>query len=196
MPKMPKSLDAKFDTWHIGEIQTSSKGVRSASLTADNQPIHIQLTQQEAPLTTPFGAGSFNNEETNRKTLELRCTPELQTFIERIDAWALIYLADNTERLFKGKVPEYRDCLQKKGDYTPTVRCKLNVSGQKACRFWTEKYEKMEMPVDLRECGLVPRVQVKSMYVMGKEVGLVLEVSDILCIQPTEICPFADATFE
>jgi len=196
MPTMPKSLDAKFDAWHIGEIQTSSKGVKSASLTADGQPIHVQLTRQAEPLTTPFGAGSFNNEETNRKTLDFRCTPEMLAFFERLDSWACLYLADNNERLFKGKVPEYRSCVQQKGDHPPSVRCKLNVAGQRMCRFWNERYERIDMPEDLRQCGLVPRVQVRSLYIMGKEVGLVLDVTDLLCVLPTETCPFADATFE
>ena len=152
--------------------------------------------QLAATLTTPFGASSFNNEETNRKTVDFRVTPELEEFLHRLDAWACLYLADNSERLFKGRVPEYRPCLQKKGDYTPTVRCKLNVAGQKACRFWSERCEKIEMPADLRECGLVPRVHAKSLYVMGREVGLVLEVTDLLCVLPTETCPFAEASFD
>ena len=192
---MPLS-EVTFDSWHVGDVVTSSRGVRSASITADGQPIFLQLTPHAEPLTTPFGASSFNNEETNRKTLDFRCTPELQEFLGRLDEWARLYLADNSERLFKGKVPEYRPCLQKKGDYTPTVRCKLNVAGQKACRFWSERYEKIEMPGDLRECGLVPRVQAKSLYVMGREVGLVLEVTDLLCVLPTETCPFTEASFD
>ena len=193
---MPKLSETNFDAWQLGEVQTSSKGVRSASLTADGRPIFLQLTPQAEPLTTPFGASSFNNEETNRKTLDFRVTPELEEFLHRLDAWACLYLADNSERLFKGRVPEYRPCLQKKGDYAPTVRCKLNVAGQKACRFWSERCEKIEMPADLRECGLVPRVHAKSLYVMGREVGLVLEVTDLLCVLPTETCPFAEASFD
>jgi len=193
---MPKLSETSFDAWQLGEVQTSSKGVRSASLAADGQPIYLQLTPQSAPLTAPFGASSFNNEETNRKTLDFRCTPELQEFLRRLDEWARLYLADHSERLFKGKTPEYRECLQKKGEYPETVRTKINVSGQRACRFWSERYEKIDVPEDLRQCGLVPRVQVKSLYVMGKEVGLVLEVTDLLCVLPTETCPFAEAAFE
>ena len=193
---MPKLGETTFDAWQLGEVQTSSKGVRSASLTADGQPIFLQLTPQAEPLTTPFGASSFNNEETNRKTLDFRCTPDLQEFLRRLDEWARLYLADNAQRLFKGKTPEYRECLQKKGEYPETVRTKINVSGQRACRCWSERYEKIDIPEDLRQCGLVPRVQAKSLYVMGKEVGLVLEVTDLLCVLPEETCPFAEASFE
>ena len=103
MPTMPKSLDANFDIWQLGEIQTSSKGIKHASLTADGQPVYVQLASQTRPLSTPFGAGSFNNEQTTRLNIDFRCTPELQSFVECLDSWASIYLADNTDRLSKGK---------------------------------------------------------------------------------------------
>ena len=189
---MPLS-EVTFDTWQVGDVVTSSRGVRSASITADGQPIFLQLTPQAVPLSTPFGASSFNDEATNRKSIDFRCTPDLEQFLSRLDGFMERYLIEHAERLFKGKTPESRQCLQRKGDYTPTVRCKLNVTGQRACRYWSEHYARMEPPEDLRECGLVPRVQVKSLYVMGKEVGLVLEVTDMICSLPTAQCPFEEA---
>ena len=113
MPIMPKSLDANFDTWQLGEIVTSSKGVKSTNLTADGQPIYVQLTSQCDPLSTPFGASSFNNEPTTRLNIDFRCTEELQSFLARMDSWVASYLADNKDRLFKGKMPDYRPCLHK-----------------------------------------------------------------------------------
>ena len=97
---MPKLNDTKFEHWQLGEIQTSSKGVKSASLTADGQPVYVQLTSQSDLLSTPFGAGSFNNEATTRLTIDFHCTPQLQTFSERLDAWASTYLVDHKERPF------------------------------------------------------------------------------------------------
>ena len=52
------------------------------------------------------------------------------------------------------------------------------------------------MPEDLKTCGLVPRVQVKSLYIMGREVGLVIDCTDLLVITPEETCPFVDSPFE
>ena len=189
---MPLS-EVTLDTWQVGDVVTSSRGVRSASITADGQPIFLQLTPQAVPLSTPFGASSFNDEATDRKSIDFRCTPDLEQFLSRLDGFMERYLLEHAERLFKGKTPGFRQRLQRKGDYTPTVRCKLNVTGQRACRYWSERYARMEPPEDLRECGLVPRVQVKSLYVMGKEVGLVLEVTDMICSLPTAQCPFEEA---
>ena len=73
------------------------------------------------------------------------------------------YLAEHADMLFKGKACEFRDCLQQKGDYPSQVRCKLNLAGTEACRFWGQNKERMaEAPCDVRaSCELVPIVQVK-----------------------------------
>jgi hypothetical protein len=176
-------------------VFTSFKGAKSAALTADGQPIFLQLTPQSAPLTTPFGATSFNDEASNRRSIAFRCTPELEQFVDRLDGFMAGYLREHSERLFKGKQqPEYRPCLQRKDDYPAMVRCKMFVAGQRSCRYWSKDHAPMEPCEDsLRECGLVPRVQVKSLYIMGKEVGLVLDVTDMICIPPTAQCPFEEA---
>jgi len=87
--------------WQIGAIQKSSKGARSARISENGKPIVLQLTSVSEPLSTPFGISSFGQEETTRKSLELRCTPELEAFLRRLDEWAKSYLAEHGDRLFK-----------------------------------------------------------------------------------------------
>ena len=189
---MPLS-EVAFDAWQIGDVVTSSKGTKSAALTANGQPICLQLSPQAVPLSTPFGASTFNDEALDRKSLAFRCTPELEQFLARLDEFMESYLREHAERLFKGRVPEYRPCLQRNQGYPPLVKTKINTAGQRACRYWTQGHCPTEAPDDLRGCGLVPRVQVKSLYVMGKEVGLVLDVMDLIVIPPTARCPFEEA---
>ena len=52
--------------------------------------------------------------------------------------------------------------------------------------------EQCEMPDGLRECRLVPRVQFKSLWVMGSDVGLSVEVLDLMIDQVPEACPFVN----
>ena len=108
--------EVNFDNWHIGEVLTSQKGAICAPISDNGKPIILQLTPIHDPLSSPFGISSFGPEETIIKSLELRCSPELEAFVQRIDAWARAYLQDNAERLFKGKANEYRDCLQMNGE--------------------------------------------------------------------------------
>ena len=46
------------------------------------------------------------------------------------------------------------------------------------------------MPDDLRECRLVPRVQCTSLWVMGSDVGLSVEVLDLMVDQVPDARPF------
>ena len=185
--------EVKFDNWHIGEVLTTQKGARCAPINDNGKPMILQLTSIHDPLSSPFGVSSFGPEETSRKSLELRCTPELEAFVQRLDAWARAYLQDNVERLFKGKATEYRDCLQLKGEYPSQLRCKLNIAGTKSCRFWSHDKQRIDMPEDLRApTALVPIVQATSLCIMHKEVGITLECSDLMCITPEGTCPFVE----
>eukprot|EP00969_Alexandrium_andersonii_P206836 9137740-Alexandrium_andersonii.AAC.1 len=58
--------EISFDAWQVGEVVSSSTGVKSAALTANGQPIYLQLTPQAAPLNTPFGASSFGDDVSTR----------------------------------------------------------------------------------------------------------------------------------
>ena len=77
-------------------------GAQCAPISENGKPITLQLTSVHESLTSPFGISSFGAEETIRKSLELRCTPELEAFVGRLDAWARMYLQDIT--LFKTKI--------------------------------------------------------------------------------------------
>ena len=84
--------EVNFDNWHISEITTNSRGARSAAISEQHagvtKPIVLQLTPMSDPLQTPFGINSYGQEETMRKSLELRCTPALEQFLRRLDDWA------------------------------------------------------------------------------------------------------------
>ena len=188
---MPLS-EVNFNNWQIGEVLTSQKGAKCAPISDNGKPIILQLTSIHEPLTSPFGISSFGAEETIRKSLELRGAPELEAFVIRLDAWARAYIQDNAERLFKGKQIDYRDCPQLKGEYPSQLRCKLNIAGAKSCRFWDINKQRIDMPEDLRPpAEIVPIVQVKSLWIMHKEVGITLEATDLMCLIPEETCPFA-----
>ena len=101
-PIMPLN-EVNIDSWHIGEVLTSQKGAICAPINDNGKPIILQLTSIHDPLSSPFGISSFGPEETIRKSLELRCSPELAACVQRLDAWVRAYLQDNAERLFKGK---------------------------------------------------------------------------------------------
>ena len=110
-----------------------------------------------------------------------------------IDAYMQSYIDKNCNRLFKGKKLTYKPLLVPgKDDYEPLVRCKINTEGRGACRCWNDQQERIDMPEDLRDCMLVPRVQIKSLWIMGDSCGVTCDVVDLLVFAIEAECPFAD----
>ena len=102
------------------------------------------------------------------------------------------YLAEHADKLFKGKVCGYRDGPQQRGDYPSQMRCKLNMAGTKACKFWGhDKVRMAEAPHGVwAPYELVPIVQGKYLWIMHKEVGITLECTDLMCLVLEQRCPF------
>ena len=177
--------------WQLGDVQTSPKGIRSAPLTdSKGNPIIVHLADLQKALTAPFGSSAFNDPTAARQHICFRIDSELQEKIATVDLYMADYIKTHAARLFKGKNMTYKPLLLLKDDYPALVRCKINVRGTKACRFWTPACERREMPDDLRECRLVPRVQFKSLWIMGSDVGLSVEVLDWMVDQVPDTCPF------
>ena len=177
--------------WELGNVQTNAKGIRSAPLTnSDGSPVILQLTDVHNPLKAPFGSSAFNDPTAIRHNICFRCDQSLEDKIKQIDDYMCQYIETHAARLFKNKSVNYKPLLLTKEDYPSLIRCKINISGSKACRFWTHQFARCDMPEDLRNCGLVPRVHFKSLWIMGSEAGISVEVTDLLCDQTEETCPF------
>ena len=84
--------EVNFDNWQIGEITTNNRGACSAAISEHagtaGTPIVLQLTPTSEPLRTPLGISSYGQEETTRKSLEIRDTPTPEQFLRRLDDWA------------------------------------------------------------------------------------------------------------
>ena len=178
-------------SYTLGDVQTSSKGIKSAPLTdASGNPVFIVAQEH---LSAPFGASAFNDPEATRKNICFRCTPNIEAQFDEIDKYMESYALENAQRLFKGKAMTYRPCLQKKEDYAPLLRCKINTAGSKSCRFWTPMYSRCDAPPDLKDCLLIPRLLVRGLWIMGAECGLQVEVTDLMCDALQETCPIINA---
>jgi hypothetical protein len=184
----------------LQDIQTSSRGAKSAALVgADSSKVTFTLgSLSEEGTSTPFGASCFNKEEeTARKTLDLRVDDCEVEFFRQLDAWALDYLAKHSERLFKKALTKdqvaehYRSPLTEKEGYQPLVRCKITTAGLNAARVWNCEKQRIELPEDLRGCRLIAAVQLSHLWVMGRDFGWVLNVTDIKILsEDARECPF------
>jgi hypothetical protein len=186
-----------FSQFHLAEPIVSSRGAKSCALSNNGAKFVQTLGSRDEPLTTPFGAQSFQNESTNRKTLEFRLpVGEATDFWDGFDAWAVTYLTCHSTRLFgKSLTIEqvrdgYRPCVSRRGSYPPTLRTKVNLSGSNVVRCWSPAEERIEVPQEFRGLELVALVSVPHLWMMNREFGWVLQPNDLMCSAVSQTCPF------
>ena len=77
----------------LGDVQTSSKGIRSAPLTdASGNPVFIVAQEQ---LSAPFGASAFNGHDATMTNICFRCTPTIDAQFDGIDTYMDNYVQEN-----------------------------------------------------------------------------------------------------
>ena len=128
------SVMSDFSQLQLAEPIVSSRGAKSSALSTNGVKYVHTVGSREEPLTSPFGASSFGDEQTTRKTIEFRIPVMWIDFSDRFDAWAVTYLTCHSERLFKKPLTleqvcdGYKPCVSRRGTYPPTLRCKLNIA--------------------------------------------------------------------
>ena len=183
----------------LKDTVVSARGARSSQVRGqDGSKITFVLGTSADPVTTPFGASSFNDAEATRQTLEFSLSPEQEKQWQAFDAWALEYFGQHSFRLFKRIMTEdqmkeaYRSPVTKKGDYRATLRTKINVDGSHPCRVWDMNRQKIELPEDLRDTELVAKVILSHSWQMSKEFGFVFQVTDLQVRSSSAECPFEE----
>ena len=66
----------------------------------------------------------------------------------------------------------------------------MNKSGRNAVRCWDTFRKPREQPASWVTCMVTPRLTLRSLWVMNKEVGPVFELSDALIDELSTECPF------
>ena len=188
-----------MDSWVVGPIAQNTRGAKSAQILSHGQPPVKRLGTAADPLQTPFGASNFDN--TSRHTIEFNLpkadgncvAAELHEWLEQLDAWARKFLVKESPRLFKRQLSEqevsqiYQSVIKKNGEYPDRVRCKFTVS---RLNHWGVDHLPRGPPADYKACDLVPMIQVKNFYFGANQVGLVLELTDLLVQEQVRECPF------
>jgi hypothetical protein len=185
-----------FSQLQLADAVVSARGAKSCTLTDGSAKYILTVGARDNLLTTPFGACSFGEEPTQRKSLELRLPPQWTEYFQKFDAWAVTYLAEHSERLFKKvltaeQVKEmYKPCVSQRGSYPATLRTKATLGGSAAVRCWDALDQRMPVPEDWRNFELLPRVHISHLWQMSRECGFVLNVLDCRCLEQSSECPF------
>ena len=190
-------------TWIIRDPQINARGAKSCQIEKSAPPvgsdakIRFFLGGKDEPSSTPFGATSWGDEATTRKTIEFNITSAQEAIFEEITNWVLDYITKHSERLFRKPMTlqqatdSFRPPVTKKGDYKPHLRCKMNTSGTGAVRCWNADGKCVPLPGDLKNYKVVPRILISHLWMMARECGFVMVVTDLQLIEGvSDTCPF------
>ena len=177
----------------LGEVVVSTKGGKSVPILSDGQPLVWTPELQQVA----YEPTAFNGEEVSRVNLVMRVTPGAKEDLAALDVRLLNLAVQNSQKIFGKQLSEAEVMarwsplvkVSEKG-YAPTFKCKINLSGKNAVRCWTEDKELRPMPLEWVQCSVQPRILVKGLWVMSKEIGVLLEASDVLVQEAERSCPF------
>ena len=189
--------DMESDAWVLSDQAVSSKGTRSCQLTANSQPVRFILGES---LRTKWGASTFDkNIDAPRRTLDFDIEDvALIARLRQIDAWAVDYIAEHSDRLLKKTLSR----VEVENGYSPlvrtygssaSVRTKINVKGARVASFWNERGEQIfDPPAEgcWQDYAYAVHVVVPQLWIMQGTFGLLLETIAVQLSPPAAINPF------
>ena len=187
----PATVD--FCRLQAAPVTTSQKGARSSQLTIDGTAIYWSPGWMECA----FEPKSFDGSDASRVSICLRPTPVIQAQLAELDA-AVLSLAHANAQAFFGKdlTPEqiqdrYVSPVKTSTSHPPLFRPKINLTGQKPCRFWHAN-SRAEAPVTWARAQITPRLCVKAIWFSQMQFGCLTEIHDAIVIESNdaEMCPF------
>jgi len=181
----------------VGDLSCTTYGGKIARVSnADGSDVIV--TPKDA-MRGPFDPSTFDKDpKAQRINLTLEVSDlDLQATLVDFDSHMLRYLADNSERIFKRPMSleqveaGYNNCLYRgKGNYAPTLKTKIDISGPRALRCWSPKGERLsEYPKDWRSVRVRPVIHFSHLYTMGTQFGVVVKVSDVQIAEVAEAAP-------
>jgi hypothetical protein len=174
---------------------SASKGAKTAVLMCQAGKVEFLATKA---CEAPFGANTFDRDVTAvRQNIELQMTKELEAYFTKFDAWAVEYLAANSERIFKKQLTlaqikeQYHSPVKPSEKYDPLLRTKVNLSGDRAVRIWDPYGHVVPCPESLKGAKLVPKLHVSHLWIMGSSCGFTVNLTDMRLEEvPIVECPF------
>ena len=163
----------------------------------DGKQITLVFGTAAEPCESPFGLSQWGDQPTDRASLDLRTTPEIEQCVRKIDETILAYVQANAGKYFgpsatKEKFSEWFRPTAKEheeGKYAPLLKTMLSKS---RVEVWTPAREAGSMD-DIRAhrqtcVGLL----VRSLYFQSKGWGVMLECQHVRLADSSPECPFED----
>ena len=184
---------SKID-FKLGDLVVSSKGAKAIAVTnKSGEPI---IWMHAESLNVCYQPSAFNDEGATRVNICFGTTEFLTEQLKSFDAALITLIAADSKKYFGQtlSVEEIKNRMQ------PSVRvpekgfthwrCKLNLSGRGKVQCYGMDKNVRALPESWLDVSVRPRVQIKSIWIMSKEIGVLYEVVACQIDEQSRECPF------
>ena len=178
----------------LGALQTNGKAKAIPILSAQGKP---DVTLNPGYLQVPFNASAYQNSEASRLNLCFSVTDELRSIIQTLDNEVKKLVKPRLGEIFGAQAASiekqdewYHSPLKVSSMGYETLRCKLNIGGKNSVRVWDHQKEQMDIPTDWTIYQVKPRIWIRGVYILGKELGCILDITDAQLEPVKYTCPF------
>ena len=177
----------------LGEPTVSGKGSKQIPL-KDRDGL---LTWRPEALRVLWQPKAFNDPEAGRVPICFQTTPEVEAYMQTLDDWVLKALAaDPRKYLGQDMTPEqlqerYASAMKTSSKGYLHLKAKMNLAGRAAVKCWDAETKKpRKAPEDWTVCEVKPCFEIRGLWQMGKDFGLLVELTDALISESAASCPF------
>jgi hypothetical protein len=176
----------------LGEITLLGKGAKVTPLTSDGAV--LKWTPGSLPIL--FQPKAFNDPAATRVSVCFGSNSDIEDYIRTLEAWILKEVQSNPQKYLgqacsPDRVREMFSSALKTNEKGYThLRCKMNIAGKNAVRCWDEHKKPCPPPDDWTLYDVQPCLLIKGLWVMNKDFGLLIEMSDAQVGESSLMCPF------
>ena len=184
----------KIETLSFGPLISTTKGSKQIPILQNKTKA---LTwQPEEFWDIPFEPGNFSDKESNRVSICFTSTEQVEDCLRIFDLWCIKTLASQSKELLGQQLTDeqvktrYMSPLKTSEKGYTSLRCKMNLAGPHTVQCWTN-FKELRLPPDCwRNCKVKPMLYFKSIYIMGKDLGPIIEVTHTMIEESIPECPF------
>ena len=178
----------------LGDLTTTGKGAKQIPLRCKDGLLKFQ----PGPLRVLWQPQAYNEPTATRVSICFEATREMEDYMHTLDEWVIKALSADFQRLFGTTVnvdqmrEKYTSSLKTSQKVYKHMKAKVSIAGRGIARFWSPGANKPgPPPEDWTNCVVEPIMEIRGVWFLGKEVGLLVELTDALVTENSVAYPFA-----
>jgi hypothetical protein len=173
----------------LGELSQSGKGTKTVPITGN-------ASYAPGDLRVLWNPRAFDGSDQSRVSISFEPTTEVEADITALEAWVLQQVSQDPTKYFGQTLTpsqiqdRFTSVLKTSEKGYRSLRAKMNLHGRNAVRCWDVNKASRDLPEDWTTCSVQPKFLVKGLWMMSRDWGLLLELTDALVSESNAACPF------